>query len=373
VDLMTTQRQLSAAANDHLRGAHVRVQVTSVAQDFTMLANSVLRNDFQHPDGRPVQLRGLDRAALLQLLSYSWAHADAEWRLDMDLFVAAFAESRSTVYSALSRLEMEGFLVRHRENDQETGQFCWYWEVTDQPGTLVSIPQRRSGPGGKPQVNPRSGIPDMVPPDMAGSDAATSYREDLYLPTSPNLGSVGARETDGGMEGGGNPQRDRRMATSPPRPPSVRDLLPAEIGRIPDPDWVAFVAELANHDNARGRLMPNRPDQLLVALRCELAHGVGWSTDRLRRLLLTGLEGCQHLAGTWLYRLHPDQLPTPGQDAVPITEGRRPPPCGQCDARPGDPVSARVVWLDDGRSAPCATCHPRGIAQRPGRVTADAG
>jgi hypothetical protein len=35
-------------------------------------------------------------------------------------------------------------------------------------------------------------------------------------------------------------------------------------------------------------------------------------------------------------------------------------PCGQCDARPNDPVSARVVWLDTDRtsSAPCPRCHP---------------
>lgn len=37
-------------------------------------------------------------------------------------------------------------------------------------------------------------------------------------------------------------------------------------------------------------------------------------------------------------------------------------PCGQCDARPGDPMSARVVWLDAERfrSVLCPRCHPRG-------------
>lgn len=37
-------------------------------------------------------------------------------------------------------------------------------------------------------------------------------------------------------------------------------------------------------------------------------------------------------------------------------------PCGQCDARPSDPVSARVVWLDTERSRStfCPRCHPRG-------------
>lgn len=38
------------------------------------------------------------------------------------------------------------------------------------------------------------------------------------------------------------------------------------------------------------------------------------------------------------------------------------PPCGQCDARPGDPVSARVVWLDEHRATPCPRCHPRSPA-----------
>jgi hypothetical protein len=37
-----------------------------------------------------------------------------------------------------------------------------------------------------------------------------------------------------------------------------------------------------------------------------------------------------------------------------------PPVCGSCDARPGDPVSARVVWhdADRTRSTPCPLCNP---------------
>ncbi|MBN9742011.1 helix-turn-helix domain-containing protein [Amycolatopsis sp. A1MSW2902] len=38
------------------------------------------------------------------------------------------------------------------------------------------------------------------------------------------------------------------------------------------------------------------------------------------------------------------------------------PVCGQCDGRPADPVSARVIWLDADRtqSTPCPRCHPAG-------------
>jgi hypothetical protein len=37
-----------------------------------------------------------------------------------------------------------------------------------------------------------------------------------------------------------------------------------------------------------------------------------------------------------------------------------PPVCGQCDARPTDPISARIIWLDADRtrSRRCPQCHP---------------
>lgn len=38
-----------------------------------------------------------------------------------------------------------------------------------------------------------------------------------------------------------------------------------------------------------------------------------------------------------------------------------PPECGQCDARPGDPISARVIWTDKDRtsSTSCPRCAPQ--------------
>jgi hypothetical protein len=50
---------------------------------------------------------------------------------------------------------------------------------------------------------------------------------------------------------------------------------------------------------------------------------------------------------------------TPGRDARPPAPAL-PALCGQCDARPGDPASARIVWLDTDRqhSRPCPRCHP---------------
>lgn len=55
----------------------------------------------------------------------------------------------------------------------------------------------------------------------------------------------------------------------------------------------------------------------------------------------------------------PDNRPAPG--ASPTGRSAVPPVCGQCDARDSDPVSARVVWLDEDRtrSVPCPRCAPR--------------
>ena len=59
---------------------------------------------------------------------------------------------------------------------------------------------------------------------------------------------------------------------------------------------------------------------------------------------------------------HPGNRPARGRErARPNAGTALPTVCGQCDARNSDPVSARVVWLDDRRehSTPCPRCHPR--------------
>lgn len=34
------------------------------------------------------------------------------------------------------------------------------------------------------------------------------------------------------------------------------------------------------------------------------------------------------------------------------------PPCGRCDARPGDPIGLRQITDADGRAVKCPHCHP---------------
>lgn len=49
-----------------------------------------------------------------------------------------------------------------------------------------------------------------------------------------------------------------------------------------------------------------------------------------------------------------------------VSRSSLPPPCGQCDARPGEPVNARIEWLDTDRhrSRPCPRCHPSSLPHR---------
>lgn len=61
---------------------------------------------------------------------------------------------------------------------------------------------------------------------------------------------------------------------------------------------------------------------------------------------------------------HKPSFNRPGNHPAPSApDGRSTPSseCGRCDARPGDPISARVIWIDRDRtrSTPCPRCAPQ--------------
>jgi Helix-turn-helix domain len=59
---------------------------------------------------------------------------------------------------------------------------------------------------------------------------------------------------------------------------------------------------------------------------------------------------------------HPRTNPARGRATRPAATPEPPPPtCGQCDARPTDPVSARVIMLDNDGIKLCPRCHPRAL------------
>ncbi|MBP2323809.1 hypothetical protein JOF56_004194 [Kibdelosporangium banguiense] len=59
----------------------------------------------------------------------------------------------------------------------------------------------------------------------------------------------------------------------------------------------------------------------------------------------------------------------PARERAPQARSPLSPPCGQCDARLDDPVSARVLWLNAERtqSAKCPRCHPSIVDAAGGR------
>lgn len=54
------------------------------------------------------------------------------------------------------------------------------------------------------------------------------------------------------------------------------------------------------------------------------------------------------------------------RERAPKARSPLPPPCGQCEAQPGDTPAARFVELDDGRTAKCPRCHPAMLHSRGG-------
>jgi hypothetical protein len=84
----------------------------------------------------------------------------------------------------------------------------------------------------------------------------------------------------------------------------------------------------------------------------------GVPAGRIRDALVTNLGGVNDLGAVWITRLE--------RVLTPVTSPRRavPPPCGQCDWRPGDGFHTRVLFLDNDRekSIPCPRCHPDALA-----------
>jgi hypothetical protein len=332
---MNTKRQPA----DHFRGAHVHLHLTTASRDFTTLANTVLRGQFTRPDGQPVRLKAGPRSALLALLSFGMEGAeDPAWRLDMDLFVADFVESKDTVYGWIRTLAAEGFVTRERVNDPATGHFEWHMDVSDRPAAVATVTDMN------PQVAPIQGFPrdGAAPPvDNSGNrrshhpmenpgwgkppvvnpHTATSYREtkDNYLPASPPVSD--ARENDQAEEGAGTAFA---IAGQPRliKPASATTRTADEENLAPHDRWLNFIATLTNAQECQGKLQPTRQAQELLAIRAQVAHEqCGWEDDQLRRLLLGGLKGAEHLAGIWAHRLHPENLPVrPGLPLAPGTE-----------------------------------------------------
>jgi len=99
---------------------------------------------------------------------------------------------------------------------------------------------------------------------------------------------------------------------------------------------------------------PKQRGQIVNAVAAALARGVAAPVvaDHARRKA-SEAKTCAYLVKAFSAEHLTVDAPTTNAPAV----GN---PCGECDARPSDPISARVVWLDADRtrSQRCPRCHP---------------
>lgn len=113
-----------------------------------------------------------------------------------------------------------------------------------------------------------------------------------------------------------------------------------------------------------GLIRPGDPDIVAAHVKRADRRPRGWDLA-----IHSGVQSVRPVSSHGVQTQHRGVQTTTSRGAVAAPEPslnrpgnhRAPPVCGTCDARPNDPISARIVWLDPGRtrSARCPRCHPR--------------
>ena len=117
-------------------------------------------------------------------------------------------------------------------------------------------------------------------------------------------------------------------------------------------------------------IKPSDPEILAAHIKRADRRPQGWDLvmcDEVHVLHLAeqdGVQSTRHEVQSTTRRgasTAPDpSLNRPRNRPAPSAPGGRSAVCGECDARDSDPVSARVIWLDEDRtrSSLCPRCHP---------------
>jgi hypothetical protein len=312
------------------------------ADHFTVVANSVARD------------RMLSYAA--KGLFLNMASHRAGFTITEEFLARQSTDGVKTVRRLLVELREAGYVYRSPERTRfpagtrntagkdisgALGPYTWF--VTDKPDEIaVILAQYRDetagqhylpvGPvvdGVRPVDNP------ALPPVSAGcadqGEQGVSAGEDLRPVTTGGLG----RSLEDHLENW-DPETDGRIGAATEE---HRRLA----GRI-----------VTGLDLTRCAPSPKQRSEITNAIAAALARGVAAPlvAEHARRKA-TEAETCKYLVKAF----SAEHLPVDASAAnAPAVGG----PCGQCDARPSDPVSARVVWLDADktRSQRCPRCHP---------------
>jgi hypothetical protein len=203
---------------------------------------------------------------------------------------------------------------------------------------------------------PRYRLPAFTPPEdcpcyrcrkapEGGTDGRPSEGGTYGTPSDREGGNHGTpSRSEGGKHGaeGGKDRHERREESPAPPVPGdpVAAAAPPPPATKPEDQIVAALAR---------RLDVDYPSAARIVAEVERKRSPGNLGGYLRSMPEADLRAF----------LAPTAAPRAAASAPPRSGGL-PPLCGRCDARPGDPPTARIEWLDDDRtrSRPCPRCHP---------------
>lgn len=261
--------------------------------------------------------------------------------------------SRSTMFRLLKELELQDGLIQrvqqYRGNQSRKASRFW-----------INVPllhvSQRAGDDDRDQddpVNPfdvyagHAPVPDWdVPPSQNGTGPV------------PDQDGQGVPDQDGARPGDG-PLSPSPPETSDPDPDGRTD--DSEPERQNGPHREAAVRIRANLNMAKVDAQPKQVRQVESALELLLDAGFAESVvERHAQRKLGEANTCKYLIAGLAPEHVVDVAPGSGsfRPASGATAGQ---PCGQCDARPGESVNARVVWhdKDKGLFDWCPRCHPK--------------
>lgn len=216
-------------------------------------------------------------------------------------------------------------------------------------GSNLDPPHRQRSTGGS---RPAGGESDLDPPLSTGGSnldppqgADLDPRQNSTHPHPETETEETDPETSSTTEG-----TDKRKRKS--------KKTKTDTPRITDSHKQAAQAILQRHDLSPVEPRGRQHQQIRDAVALAFAHG--YAAADIHAYFEAKLNEAHTV--TWLCGAFQDfRLPAIDGFARSAVLGE---PCGQCDARPHDPVSARVVWLNDEktRSELCRRCHPKAIA-----------
>lgn len=325
------------------------------------------------------------------IFGYLSTHTDG-WRVSEKSIAKAMRDGRDAIRAGLRELEEHHYLIRGQERGEGGTWGGSVWFFTDLPAQIGAL-----------------GITD---PELVAAKVAGAFDEWQKARSSPLTENPSSAVTSGNSPPTVEPAKDAQVDERLPRSEPLTGFPSTDNPRAANPPHKKRIFKEINKTDrqesaaaARTGVAEGDAACLPDAPRDDSERAPAWSSQPrksmpdtsgarlLRRLALpvTAQVIRQHhqavsdLLQTWpesaLISLLEREAGSSGvispmavlvatiRDTEPFRGGSRPagragalselpPPCGQCEARPGDPACTRTVESDAGLPIPCPRCHP---------------